>query len=232
MQTRRGGSGLTIRRPLRLHDSVTPSIHRASRAPLIRRHAARPRLDHAQSTEPDLDAPSSTATRLFGEMSEELAIRMAASLGASYHPDGRRLRHPVLVHVRDPSDSNRARSDEFDHFILTRQSPEENTRVDPRAYENPTPEELEHRLMRRNSIRPSAEQVEEVHPEWICPITREVFRDPVVASDGHSYERLDIERWIAQNANPSSPMTNQNLAYTNLYENIGLRKTIEQYCMK
>ena len=41
--------------------------------------------------------------------------------------------------------------------------------------------------------------------ELLCPITLEIFRDPVVASDGHTYERKAIEEWIQKNG--TSPIT-------------------------
>ena len=33
---------------------------------------------------------------------------------------------------------------------------------------------------------------------WVCnsPISFEMMADPVVASDGQTYERADIERWF------------------------------------
>ena len=40
---------------------------------------------------------------------------------------------------------------------------------------------------------------------YTCPITNEPFTDPVIASDGHTYERLAIEEWF-KNHN-TSPMT-------------------------
>lgn len=39
----------------------------------------------------------------------------------------------------------------------------------------------------------------------MCPITYEVFQEPVVAADGHSYERVAIERWLF--AHSTSPVT-------------------------
>ena len=35
-----------------------------------------------------------------------------------------------------------------------------------------------------------------IRDEFICPITYELLRDPVVASDGHTYERSAIEKWL------------------------------------
>ncbi|CAF1398845.1 unnamed protein product [Rotaria sp. Silwood1] len=50
-----------------------------------------------------------------------------------------------------------------------------------------------------------------------CPITKELFRDPVLASDGHTYERLAIEQWIRSNG--TSPLTRQPLFIEQLYPN-------------
>jgi len=56
---------------------------------------------------------------------------------------------------------------------------------------------------------------------FFCPITHEPFRDPVVASDGHTYERAYIERHMhglrRQHIPVTSPMTNQPLASRCLY---------------
>jgi hypothetical protein len=43
-----------------------------------------------------------------------------------------------------------------------------------------------------------------------CPITYERMVDPVMCLDGHTYERIAIERWIAENIinnRVTSPMT-------------------------
>lgn len=34
--------------------------------------------------------------------------------------------------------------------------------------------------------------------EYTCPITLELFRDPVQAADGHTYDRAALEAWFAQ----------------------------------
>jgi hypothetical protein len=47
--------------------------------------------------------------------------------------------------------------------------------------------------------------------EYYCPITLELMRDPVVAKDGHTYERTAIEDWFRQSSgtdrNAISPKT-------------------------
>jgi tetratricopeptide (TPR) repeat protein len=63
-------------------------------------------------------------------------------------------------------------------------------------------------------------------PDMFCPITMEVMRDPVVAEDGHSYERLAIELWLVTNHH-TSPLTNQPLRNLQLVPNHTLKKCIQ-----
>ena len=66
---------------------------------------------------------------------------------------------------------------------------------------------------------------------FLCPISREVMRDPVIASDGHTYERREITMWFEQQLTlektPISPMTGKRLTSTDLVANHALRKAIE-----
>jgi hypothetical protein len=41
-----------------------------------------------------------------------------------------------------------------------------------------------------------------------CPITQELFQDPVMATDGYTYERTAIQKSF-QRGNMRSPITNQ-----------------------
>merc|ERR1711964_844216 len=61
--------------------------------------------------------------------------------------------------------------------------------------------------------------------EFLCPITQELMKDPVVAADGNSYERTAIEEWFK--SSETSPMTNNKLPHKNLVPNTTLRKLIE-----
>ena len=63
--------------------------------------------------------------------------------------------------------------------------------------------------------------------DWLCPITLSVMRDPVIASDGHSYERSAITQWFDQST--MSPKTGARLHSTDLIPNIALRNTIQEY---
>jgi hypothetical protein len=64
-------------------------------------------------------------------------------------------------------------------------------------------------------------------PSFHCPIDHCVMRDPVVLSDGHSYDRPKIVRWIATNF--TSPMTGRILGDNKLSPNINLRNAIREW---
>jgi uncharacterized membrane protein YqiK len=63
--------------------------------------------------------------------------------------------------------------------------------------------------------------------DFICPITYDKMKDPVVASDGHSYERSAIEE-ILRGPHPLSPLTRATLG-TALVPNLNLRRRIEDH---
>ncbi|XP_053452895.1 WD repeat, SAM and U-box domain-containing protein 1 isoform X2 [Nycticebus coucang] len=64
--------------------------------------------------------------------------------------------------------------------------------------------------------------------EFICPITRELMTDPVIASDGYSYEREAMERWISKKKR-TSPMTNLVLPSLVLTPNRTLKMAINRW---
>jgi tetratricopeptide (TPR) repeat protein len=63
-------------------------------------------------------------------------------------------------------------------------------------------------------------------PDMYCPITKEIMTDPVIADDGHSYEKIAIEYWFVM-GRFTSPMTNEPLSSIKLIQNHALRKSIE-----
>jgi hypothetical protein len=62
--------------------------------------------------------------------------------------------------------------------------------------------------------------------DLICPITCRIFRDPVIAGDGHIYERAAIMRWIAEHG--TSPLTRQPLNLNELQADDYLRNLADQ----
>jgi hypothetical protein len=57
--------------------------------------------------------------------------------------------------------------------------------------------------------------------EFICPILHERMKEPVVAADGHTYERQAIEKWMT--LRNTSPMTGATLKHRFLTKNFALR---------
>ena len=51
----------------------------------------------------------------------------------------------------------------------------------------------------------------------VCPLTKQPFKDPVVASDGYTYEREAMEKWLDEH--DTSPESNLPLESLKLYEN-------------
>jgi hypothetical protein len=63
--------------------------------------------------------------------------------------------------------------------------------------------------------------------EFCCPMTMEVMSDPVVASDGHTYERGALERIF--NTSKISPLTREKLNIRIAIPNLNLKKRIRDY---
>ena len=67
----------------------------------------------------------------------------------------------------------------------------------------------------------------ELYPRsMVCPITLEAFRDPVVAADGHSYERAALARWFTSRV--TSPTTGARLTSRQTMPNHALRVAVDE----
>ena len=80
-------------------------------------------------------------------------------------------------------------------------------------------------------VRRAAEaRVCEKFPHYRCSISLSLMRDPVVAQDGQSYERTEIERWFRECTDAGEPVTSPlraPLASDALVSNNSLRRAIE-----
>ena len=75
----------------------------------------------------------------------------------------------------------------------------------------------------------SSDSVGPAQPDaFLCPITKELMAEPVIAADGHSYERAEIEKWFAT-GKQTSPMTNSAMASQTLTANHGLKSQIKEW---
>ncbi|CAG9320651.1 unnamed protein product [Blepharisma stoltei] len=66
-----------------------------------------------------------------------------------------------------------------------------------------------------------------VPEDFLCPITLAIMEDPVVASDGFTYERIAILLWFERSN--TSPMTREDFKNKEVIENRRLRSMISQY---
>jgi len=63
-------------------------------------------------------------------------------------------------------------------------------------------------------------------PSFICPISQEIMTDPVILSDGHTYEREYIIEWFIHNT--TSPVTGLQIDPI-VFDNIALRNSIQEW---
>ncbi len=62
---------------------------------------------------------------------------------------------------------------------------------------------------------------------YICPITQEIMRDPVVDREGHSFDREAIRNWLAEHN--TCPLSRKHLRLDDLASNFALRDAINEF---
>ena len=62
---------------------------------------------------------------------------------------------------------------------------------------------------------PPPHDFEHVPARFYCPITQELFVDPVICADGNTYERSALEKWF-NHGKRTSPTTNEILVHFHL----------------
>ena len=70
----------------------------------------------------------------------------------------------------------------------------------------------------------------EIPRAFLCPITLEIMTDPVIASDGHTYERDAITKWIRSKG--KSPMIQKPISSATLVPNYNLKSQIREFLGK
>lgn len=66
-----------------------------------------------------------------------------------------------------------------------------------------------------------------MHDSLLCPLTLEIFRDPVTAEDGHCYERAAIISWLEEHN--TSPLTGEFISSEGLRPSHTLKKLIDEF---
>lgn len=78
--------------------------------------------------------------------------------------------------------------------------------------------------------------IEPIFSAFICPLTKQVMRDPVTIENGHTFEREAIEKWFQECGDsgrmPICPLTLKELGSTDLNPSIALRNTIEEWLLR
>ncbi len=75
-----------------------------------------------------------------------------------------------------------------------------------------------------NTVKTNRMKGMKIRDEFICPITYELMREPVVASDGHTYEKNAIEKWLK--TSHTSPRNGETIDGT-IIPNYNLKKLIQ-----
>ena len=66
--------------------------------------------------------------------------------------------------------------------------------------------------------------IEELYPDIVCPISKEIMKNLVITDNGISYERKDILKWLEKNK--TCPITGEYLDTSLLISNIQLKNII------
>lgn len=77
------------------------------------------------------------------------------------------------------------------------------------------------------SAKKDAKADADVPDSFLCPLTQEVMREPVVDPEGNTYERSAIEAWLEKNN--TSPITRKTLRREELVPNRALRDVIAEH---
>lgn len=86
------------------------------------------------------------------------------------------------------------------------------------ADQNQKIDELIYFLMQTNNVNGNV--------DFICPITHELYQDPIITRCGHTFEHLPLISWLSQN--PTCPSCRKDVNEDDLSPNISLRNVIQK----
>lgn len=165
-------------------------------------------------------------TRVAQEQSER--GREASLEGQRGERAERLVRHPTSPDLSDNThSSNRTRASTPEpHQREQSDSGERTTSLRRRSFDERDSAYFQSNGMPEFSSVATAESGRKIPHAFLCPITREIMKDPVIAADGYSYERRAIKQWLEQRG--TSPITNLPLHNFNLVTNHSLRSAIHE----
>ena len=116
-------------------------------------------------------------------------------------------------------------------FTPFEQNIEEPNLEEPNLEDTDILDDEEHQNQYKEKIEKINELVESekiiIPINFVCPISKSIFYNPVTLSDGHTYEKMHILEWIKYNN--KSPMTNKNLINKNILPNILIRSMVREW---
>ena len=101
-----------------------------------------------------------------------------------------------------------------------------NLKIEPKNLANKEPD-IDDMKLRSDLIAMKNIFKMEVPEHLLCPITSEIFVDPVMTCDGHTYERVAIEKWLEKHF--TSPQTNLNLENKSLISNYVIKQLVKAF---
>jgi len=84
------------------------------------------------------------------------------------------------------------------------------------------------RLLQRRKPKDSTKYETEIPEEFLCPITQDVMKYPVLCSDGFVYEKAAIEEWL-MSRRKASPMTNLPMVHGKMEYQNDLAERIQSF---
>lgn len=75
---------------------------------------------------------------------------------------------------------------------------------------------------------PSPSAAASAPPHFLCPVSMELMKDPVMVATGHTYDRPSIKRWLEQ-GHKTCPVTGSRLRNLDLLPNFALRSAISEW---
>jgi hypothetical protein len=80
-----------------------------------------------------------------------------------------------------------------------------------------------------SQISVASEECPAIAPEELtCPLTLEVFSDPLMSKHGHNFERNAILKWLAE-GNSECPLTRKPLSPSMLFPNVQMRLKVKKW---
>src|SRR5437588_493849 len=71
---------------------------------------------------------------------------------------------------------------------------------------------------------------DEIYNDIICPISVQIFNQPVIASDKKVYEKMCITKWFS--LNQTSPLTGEILTDFNLADSVLIKQLVDNFLEK